>query len=297
MKQFMKLVDYVKVDSPPQRWLYLAGALLVASGLFHCVVWQFDGGTWEGSVSWRKPILFGISTGLTVLSLGWIYPKLKPRSNDRWALPIFSLAMVVEVTLITIQQWRGVASHFNRSTTFDSFADSAVTWLIVFASLVIADLALRCFQFLRGKSDIKLAIRSGMAFLIISLVLGYVALIYGQQASIRGQDPETFGSAGVMKFPHGVAIHAIQLLPMLAWALQRIGFSQQDRYRSILSASIAMSLLLLLSLVQTFSGRSRFDFDWLGYSLLSLAILVTLPVAKRVLLALFSTSKSSASTV
>ena len=44
-----------------QRFAYLCGALLVLSGAFHAVVFLVDGGSWEGPVSWRKPIVFGLS--------------------------------------------------------------------------------------------------------------------------------------------------------------------------------------------------------------------------------------------
>ena len=83
------------------------------SGLAHLGVWLFLGGQWEGPVSWRKPILFGISTGMTVLSIGWLVPKLRPSKIDMFLSAGLGISLVVEVALITVQQWRGVASHFN----------------------------------------------------------------------------------------------------------------------------------------------------------------------------------------
>ena len=47
--------------------LYAAGVLLTASGLFHLGVWAARGGPWYGPLAWRKPILFGLSAGLTAL--------------------------------------------------------------------------------------------------------------------------------------------------------------------------------------------------------------------------------------
>lgn len=52
-----------------QTFLYAAGVLLLGSGLFHTLVFLPDGGGWDGPLSWRKPILFGFSFGITVLSL------------------------------------------------------------------------------------------------------------------------------------------------------------------------------------------------------------------------------------
>ena len=58
---------------PRARQLVLVGVVLVASGLAHAVAWAILGGPWEGPVTWRKPILFGISGGLTSLSAAWVW--------------------------------------------------------------------------------------------------------------------------------------------------------------------------------------------------------------------------------
>ena len=108
-----------------------SGLLLALSGVAHFVIWLFAGGDWEGPVSWRKPILFGVSTGVTVLSVAWLYPKLRPRRWDAVLCGLFGFAMVAEVALITIQQWRGLPSHFNYTTTLDAFIEAAMTYCIV----------------------------------------------------------------------------------------------------------------------------------------------------------------------
>ncbi len=59
----------VGVVMRPRRFLYLVGALLVSSGLFHLGVFLVDGGPWAGPLSWRKPVTFGISFGLTALAV------------------------------------------------------------------------------------------------------------------------------------------------------------------------------------------------------------------------------------
>jgi predicted cobalt transporter CbtA len=65
-----------------QRFLYAVGAVLLASAAFHLGVLIATGGSWEGPLSWRKPILFGESFGLTALSVGWILGFL-PRRPGR----------------------------------------------------------------------------------------------------------------------------------------------------------------------------------------------------------------------
>ena len=67
-----------------QRALYVMGALLVAAGLGHVVVWLVDGGAWAGPVSWRKPILFGLSLGMSALALGWVQGAMRRRRFVGW---------------------------------------------------------------------------------------------------------------------------------------------------------------------------------------------------------------------
>ena len=106
----------------PLKW---SGILLIVSGLVHIPIWLADGSSWEGSVSWRKPILFGISTGMTLWSLSWLEKNLNRRWLDSVVGWIVSVSLVVEVALITLQRWRGTASHFNHTTTFDEIVDFA----------------------------------------------------------------------------------------------------------------------------------------------------------------------------
>ena len=275
-----------KVDLPAnpsskcQRLLAVSGSLLVLLGLCHLIVYLVLGGLWEGAVSWRKPILFGLSTGATVLSIAWLYPKLKPWKWDTLLCGLFGAAMVGEVSLISIQQWRGVASHFNRTTEMDSLIESWMTYLIIFATLVLVEFTRRCFGKMDAQDDLKLAIRGGMTLLIISCLIGFAILFYGHSQVANNADPSTFGKAGVTKFPHGVAIHAIQFFPIACWLMCKLGLGIERRFQLTACLVASTSVFLLYSLVQTLSGRGRFDFTYSGAALLALSVVLLLPFAR-----------------
>ncbi len=245
---------------PRARQFVVVGGILVASGLAHASVQVVHGGAWEGPVTWRKPILFGVSGGLTSLSLGWVWAALPARRGDRVLAAATAWALFVEVLLIDLQRWRGVASHFNRATPLDSFLYDAMGWLIVFVSLVIVDLTVRLFS---GRPDLapdmRMAARAGMVFLAISCGLGVWVGMHGDGQAARGLDPRIYGAAGVTKFPHGVVIHAIQWLPAAAWAASRAGLALAARRRLVAAATVATATLLSFALAQTFTGRARFD--------------------------------------
>jgi hypothetical protein len=253
-------------DSSPwwhdrRAWpLAASGMLLLASGLVHVAVWAVLGGPWEGPVTWRKPILFGISGGLTAVSMGWVWSKLPSR---RWDVPLSwltTVALVIEVGLIDLQRWRGVASHFNRATLLDSVLYDLMGALILWVTLISADLMLRSFrQTMPVARDMRLAIRAGLVFLVISCLLGIWVSVNGEYRLEHGLEPDQFGAAGVPKFPHGAVIHAIQWLPMLAWAARQAGIGEMRRHRLLLSATLGTGLVLLYALVQTLGGRSRID--------------------------------------
>ena len=248
---------------PRARQLGAVGLVLVASGLAHAAVWAIRGGPWEGPVTWRKPILFGISGGLTSLSLAWVWAQLPRRWGDAWLAAATAWALFVEVFLIDLQAWRGVASHFNRATPLDSVLSDALGVLILFVTAVILDLAVRLFRSSAGMTaDMLLAARAGMVFLVISCGLGIWVSVYGDLRVAAGLEPERYGAAGVPKFPHGAVIHAIQWLPAIAWAARRAGLTVASRRRLVLVATLATAALLAFALVQTFTGHARFDVTW-----------------------------------
>lgn len=242
------------------RPLAIIGLLLVASGLVHVVIWAMVGGPWEGPVTWRKPILFGSSGGLTSLSLGWAWSKLPWRRGDGWLAASAAWALLVEVAIIDMQAWRGVASHFNRATPFDSFLYDAMGLLILWVTLVSIDLAIRSFrQPMSVPRDMLMAARAGLVLLVISCLLGIWASVHGDMRMAAGLEPERYGAAGVPKFPHGAVIHAMQWLPMLAWAARRAGIAERRRVWLVAVATLGTSFVGCYALVQTLAGRSRVD--------------------------------------
>ena len=96
-----------------QKFAYLIAGFLVASGVVHTAVLLVVGGSWEGPVSWRKAITFGFSFGITTFSLAWVMNFFPKYRLCNWLLMgTLGVAMFVEVFLVTMQRWRGTASHF-----------------------------------------------------------------------------------------------------------------------------------------------------------------------------------------
>jgi len=270
----------------PSFVLVTAGIVLIASGVAHIPVWLVDssmspdGSSWEGTVSWRKPILFGVSTGLTLWSLGWIVAALKQNRIDTIVSLATAISLVVEVGLITLQQWRGQASHSNQATAFDAWVDIAMLVLICVAVAGIVYIAFRTFSTLNLDDEYALAARLGLLFLILSCAIGFVISSHGYAQVEAGLPPEKYGESGVTKFPHGVAIHVLQVLPMMVLLLRKFHFPSWLRRRAIWCVAGSHCFLLAFACVQTLAGKARFDFDsWFSAILFSVAIvLLIIPV-------------------
>ena len=240
---------------PAQRLLVGAGVLLLLSGLLHVVVWLVSGApSLVGPVTWRKPIEFGISGAVSTLALAWVLGRL-PRSGPwDWTATIAILFFVPETALIDLQQWRGVASHFNSDTPFDVAVFNAMAVCIGVVVLGIAVLAIRSFGRVSGPPSTTLAIRAGMIFLLIGQVLG--GLILANQFSGGGPiaNASIVGAAGELKVPHALALHGLQVLAILALILERTAVSARAALIAVACCAVGYALVLAAATLQTYSG-------------------------------------------
>ena len=68
---------------PAQRFACLAGCAFMLAGVAHLAAWLVVGGAWQGPVSFRKPATFGLSFGLTTITLAWVTGRLRVTGHTR----------------------------------------------------------------------------------------------------------------------------------------------------------------------------------------------------------------------
>ena len=152
------------------------------------MVFALDDRPWAGPVSWRKPFTFGLSFGVTLASVVWVTSYLRLRERIRvLLLGVFAVDCVVEVAGITVQAWRGVPSHLNRSTP----TDAAIAVMLALGGVVlIVVLGALAVTALRGRTDatpsMQLALRTGFALLLIGLLAGAAMIAVGTIAMNTG---------------------------------------------------------------------------------------------------------------
>lgn len=203
----------------------------IFSALVHTGLLAATGFEWSGSVSWRKPIVFGLSIGLLLMTVGWILDRLpdRPRlaGTIAWTLGVSS---TIEVGLITVQAWRGEASHFNvfgRNQCDDLRADGGDGGHHVALSLRGADLG-DC-----GPT--------------------------GRPARQLGGDRGDGSGGGWVGYrpvvdPHAIAFHGIQAFIISALALRRSDTSEDGRSRLMKALVASYSALLAFASAQSILG-------------------------------------------
>lgn len=230
-----------------ERLCHTTGLLLVVSGLAHLVVFAVDGGPWDGPVSWRKPVTFGLSFGATLIAVTWVtsYLRVGPRPRSL-LLAVFAADCVVEVGGIALQAWRGVPSHLDMETPFDTAVSMTLAVGGGVLVLLLTVFAVASFRHRpSGPAGMDLAVRSGFAILLVALASGAAMIARGVVLTRTGHQEAAYHSTAPLKPLHGVSLHAVLVLPALAWLLSRTRWSETLR-RRILYAAIGCYVMAVI---------------------------------------------------
>jgi hypothetical protein len=261
-----------------ERTAYVVGAVLFASGLVHVGVLLVTGRTWTGPLSLRKAATFGLSFGLTLATVAWATSLLSMRESARTVLlRVFTVASVVETVLVSMQAWRGVPSHFNFETPFDNVV--AMTLAVGGGVIIITALGFAAATVVGTGAmspSIRLAVRSGFLTLLVALGIGAVMIARGVVEARGGQAELAYTTAGELKPVHAVAMHAILVLPGMAWLLRFTGWDERVRMWLVGAGAGGYLVLTAVVAIESFAGQSPFAAPPLetAVSAVALAVLV-----------------------
>ncbi|MBO0722818.1 MAG: hypothetical protein J2P41_18480 [Blastocatellia bacterium] len=243
--------------------------LLFGLGVAHLVLFclmllisPFDHRTVMGINPWIKPMKFAISIAIYALTMAWILGELPMRDvAKRWISWILAGTLVIEIVLITMQAARGVTSHFNNATLFDS-AVFATMGTAIFLNIVAA--AYVAVQFWR--SDIRIpapylwGIRLGLIIFVLASLEGFAMVSHGAH-SVGVAD----GGAGLpllnwstrggdLRPAHFFGIHSLQVLPIIGALLSSKGM-KLNSVRLVQAIGIIYGITALLLFLWALSGR------------------------------------------
>jgi hypothetical protein len=268
-----------------ERAGYLVGILLLASGLIHLAILVVGGGTWEGPLSLRKAATFGLSFGLTLITIVWVATFVRLGERSRVALLwAFTASSVLETVLVSLQAWRGVPSHYNMETPFDALVART---LAAGGAAIVAIIVAFTFASFRANPTVSISLRTAVriGFIAMSgaMVVGALMIAKGMLLVFAGDAQAAYATGGTLKPTHAVTMHAVLVLPLLAWLLSFTNWSEERRLRLVVIASAGYVILAGAVTIGNFAG---FELSQTPAVMLVLFALGTLTLLVAALLAL-----------
>jgi hypothetical protein len=247
----------------------------------------FDDRTLVNAPIWLKPFKFSVSIGLYALTLAWLLTHVRRgRRAGWWFGTLFAAGIGLDFALLVWQIIvRGRTLHFNQSTPADAMINNLVAGGAYTAwSMTAAVAVLLLFQRIPDRA-LRSALRWGAALAVVGM---YVATLMfsptpAQEAVLEANGKfSTFGAhsvgvedggpglpvvgwstvGGDLRIPHFVGIHALQVLPLVAFGLlllarrYRVLESDVVRRRLVRTAGAGYAGLIALLTWQAERGQS-----------------------------------------
>jgi hypothetical protein len=272
------------VHSASARWprplLALAAATAVTT-LVVTVLAVVDHTQVTGVDRWLKPWKFSVSITVYVLTLAWMSRLV--RRHRRTALAVSGLAaglLGLELGIIVVQAARGRASHFNTVTALDARLFSAMALLIVLVWLATLVLALVLLRERIAGAGLATGLHWGLGITLVGMLsAAFMVQPLNRWAEARAGGPpspatgsHTIGAldggpglpllgwstvAGDLRIGHFVGLHALQLLPLLGWLLDRATrFTDRQCRQLVRTAGVGYLGIVVLLVWQALRGES-----------------------------------------
>lgn len=256
------------------RVLWYVGTVLLIGMAFHIVALVVTGGPVSGPLSLRKPAAFAETGWLVAWSVALVLPLLRTKA---WQRHVVGTAVVLfgvgETTVIGVQAWRGVPSHYNFSTPLDTAlmrggaAGFAGLFLIGMVTLLVATLRTP-----GTAASVRLGVVAGIVVLLVGCVIGFVMIFNNsgvfqggvgadfppRGGAYLGPDAATVGPEYLLLRPatdggdliliHAIGVHGLLLLAVPAVLLARttMGAARQWQVTAAAVASVAVATVALL---------------------------------------------------
>jgi hypothetical protein len=207
---------------------------------------------------------FMLSIAIFLWTIAWFSKYVR---KPRWLLTavsiVLSATMVVESACILLQAARGITSQHNVATDFDA-AISQTMGIMVGIDMVVVVVIL----FMFSKHGVRLhpaylwAIRAGIVIflaggLIGGVVLGNAARTFGAPDGGPGLPLLNWSTVGgELRIAHGMALHALQILPLIGFGVSRWSAVPRPATKLVLLslAVLAYSAAVVLLYLQAVAG-------------------------------------------
>ena len=270
----------------PQKVAYLFGYGVMITGLAHLITFLLTpDAVLEGPIGFRKPMVFGLSAGFTLVTMGWLLKFYKSRPRLHTAMmAMMSAALIIEIIIIDVQRFRSLPSHFNMGTPLDAALWSIMGLSILIFASVSTTQAILSFGKLTGSPTMNLAIRTSMILFFFSQISGQLIVSHGMnQVMVEGtfvleniEHSTTVGEAGNLKLPHAISLHSIQALPLLTLLLPVVVLSRRALRALVLGGALGFASITLFTQLHAYNGKHITDLSYGQIIFLGLSLMVFL---------------------
>jgi hypothetical protein len=140
-------------------------------------------------------------------------------------------------------------------TAFDALVARALA--VGGIALVVVIVGLTATAFSRNPAvpiSMRRAIQVGFVALCGAMATGATMIARGMMLVFAGHPAAAYATGGALKPTHAVTMHAILVLPLLAWLLSFADWSERDRLRAVLLASTAYFVLASVIAISNIAG-------------------------------------------
>jgi hypothetical protein len=191
-----------------------------------------------------------------LITIAWVASHIRLARRLRgWLLGMFAAACVVEVSLITVQAWRRVPSHFNMETALDGAIARVLAGgggVLVMVIVVLTVASWRADS--RVAPSMRLAVRAGLLALDVALLIGVLMIVAGVGRVLGGDQQAAYAVGGSWKPAHAVTMHGVLVLPLLAALLARAAPDERHRVRIVWLAVVGYAVLCGVVVAETVAG-------------------------------------------
>jgi hypothetical protein len=241
-------------------WIHVVLALVTLVGLV------VDHRTILGLNPWVKPLKFAVSIALYLFTIALFLSYFPDQTRMLfWATLVIAITMLVEISLISLQAFRGTTSHFNTSTPFDAGVLYTMGIAIV-VNTVMTGIIL--WQFFVQPPALPLSylwgIRLGLIIFIVGSVQGFM-MISRMAHTVGASDggpglPIANWSTrhGDLRVPHFIGLHGLQIVPLVGYLSGGGSSLDKDTPSSLVwvfgVAGILMGVMVW-TLIQALTGK------------------------------------------
>lgn len=228
--------------------LALVGWLHVVALLATMVGYAADERMVLGINTWIGPMKFMASIAVYVWTIAWFTRYIRrPRRTMKVVSVVIAASMIVESACILLQAARATPSHFNFATDFDAAVFQTMGIMI---GINLAMVMVVLFLFSRPTTRLSRVylwgIRAGLLLFMVGGAIGGFMVTRGAH-TVGAPDGgpglpllnwSTIG--GDLRIAHGVALHALQILPLIGYLLSRAQSLRRNAMRlALLAVAVA----------------------------------------------------------